>query len=113
MKKEIFIKGHGYEARATYEDGVIRVHKGSKIGFPTTAKFKRTKEAYKLREDAEIVKDGIVIKECSFNSPSTAAQFITGGSRNGYDTWKVEKGYSLGRYLEDEGVRIQNKVKKG
>lgn len=113
MKKEIFVKGRNYEASATYDDGIIIIHKGSKIGFPATAKFKRTKKAYALRENDEIVQNGIVIKECSFDSPSTAAQFITGGSRNGYDTWKIEKGYSLGQYLEDKGVRIQNKVKKG
>lgn len=112
MKQKVFIKGRGYEATATYEDGKMVVHKGSKIGVPTTAKFKRTKKAYALREDNEIVRDGVVIKECIFDSPSTAAQFITGGSRNGYDTWKVEKGYSLGKFLEDKGIRPQNKSRK-
>ena len=113
MKIEIFIKGRSYEASATYEDGIIRIHKGSKIGFPAKANFKKINKAYAFREDCKIVKDGIVIKECTFDSPSTAAQFITGGSRNGYDAWKIEKGYSLGKYLEDKGIRIQKKVKKG
>lgn len=113
MKQDIYIKGHGYEASATYEDGRVTVHKGSKLGYPATAKFKRTKQAYSLRDDDSIVENGIVIKACTFGSPSTAAQFITGGSRNGYDTWKVEKGYSLGQFLEDKGVRTQKKIKKG
>ena len=111
MKKEIFIKGRDYEANATYEDGIITIHKGSRIGFPATANFKRTKKAYTYREDHKIVKDGVVIKECTFDSPSTVAQFITGGSRNGFDTWKVEKGYSLGQFLEDNGIRTQKKKK--
>lgn len=113
MKQDVFIKGREYEAYATYESGKITVHKGSKLGFPRTAAFKRTKQAYSLRDDKSFVRDGIVIKDCVFNSPSTAAQFITGGSRNGYDTWKVKKGYPLGRFLEDNGLRIQNKSKKG
>ena len=112
MKQKVFLKGRGYEATATYEDGKMVVHKESKIGVPTTAKFKKTKKAYALREDNEIVRDGVVIKECIFDSPSTAAQFITGGSRNGYDTWKVKKGYSLGKFLEDKGIRTQNKGRK-
>ena len=113
MKQKVFLKGRGYEAIATYEDGKMTVHKGSKLGYPASANFKRSKQAYSLRDDNKIVNDGIVIKECTFDSPSTAAQFITGGSRNGYDTWKVEKGYSLGKFLEDKGIRAQNKVKEG
>ena len=111
MKKEIFIKGRDYEASATYEDGEITIHKGSKLRYPQSANFKRTKKAYTLRDNQDYVKNGVVINDCVFKSPSTAAQFITGGSRNGFDTWKVEKGYSLGQFLEDNGIRTQKKKK--
>ena len=109
MKKKVFLKGRGYEASGTYSDGKITVHKGSKLGYPSSANFKRNKIAYMLREDSSIVKDGVVINDCAFESPSTAAQFVTGGSRNGYDTWKVDKGVSIGKYLEDKGIRTQKK----
>ena len=46
-----------------------------------------------------------IIKECVFTSPSTAAQFVTGRSTNGYDTWKIEKKKNLGKYLEEHGLR--------
>ena len=105
MKEEIFITGRNYKASATYDDGRIVVHVGSQLNYPKTTDFKPNEKAYAARKDETLVRDGIVIKECVFDSPSTAAQFITGGSRNGYDTWKVKKGYSLGAFLQEQGVR--------
>ena len=105
MKQDLFIKGRGYEAFSTYEDGKVIVHVGSQLNYPKTCSFRKNTIAFAMREDPSIVKDGIVIKECEFDSPSTAAQFITGGSRNGYDTWKVRKGYSLGNYLQENDIR--------
>lgn len=105
MKEEIYITGRDYRASATYEDGRIIVHVGSQLNYPKTTAFKTNEIAYSARNDATKVKDGIVIEECVFDSPSTAAQFITGGSRNGYDTWKIRKGYSLGAFLQDQGIR--------
>lgn len=46
-----------------------------------------------------------ILKDCRFTSPSTAAQFVTGRSSNGYEVWKVEDGKSLGSYLKEIGVR--------
>ena len=72
---------------------------------------KECNERFYRRDNPDYVKNGVVINDCVFKSPSTAAQFITGGSRNGFDTWKVEKGYSLGQFLEDNGIRTQKKKK--
>ena len=105
MKQDLFIKGRGYEAFSTYEDGKVIVHVGSQLNYPKTFGFRKNERVFAIREDPSVVKGGIVIKECTFDSPSTAAQFITGGSRNGYDSWKVKKGYSLGDYLQDNGIR--------
>ena len=113
MKVEIIIRGRGYEAKATYHDGKVLVHKGSGLKFTDADGFKHNEQAFSMRENPEYVKDGIVIKECEFDSPSTAAQFITGGSRNGYDTWKIRKGYTLGEFLQDEGIRSRRTKKKG
>ena len=105
MKVDIQIKGRGYEASATYDDGKTIIHTGSQLNYPRTQNFKANMIAFSSREDPAFVRDGAVIKECTFDSPSTAAQFITGGSRNGYDTWKVSKGYSLGAFLKENGIR--------
>ncbi len=109
MEKKVFLKGRGYSAAGTFVDGKLIVHKGSTLGYPASANFKKSKLAYRLREDESIVKNGVVIKDYVFDSPSTAAQFITGGSRDGYITWKVDKGLYLGKYLEDKGIRTQKK----
>lgn len=111
MKKEIFIWGRDYAASATYEDGKVLIHKGSQLNYPDANGFKINNIALAIRENQEYVKDGVVVKDCVFDSPSTAAQFITGGSRNGYDTWKVEKKISLGDFLEKKGIRVRRRNK--
>ena len=109
MVIDVNMKGRSYSAFGTYEDGTITVHKGSTIGSPRKAGFKKSKQAYLYRENPAYVKDNTVRKDIQFASPSTAAQFVSGGSRNGYDTWFVKKGYSLGNYLEEKGIRISKK----
>lgn len=111
MKEEIYIHGRDYEATATYDDGKVIIHVGSQLKYTNANGFRHNEQAFSMRENKEFVKEGVVIKECIFESPSTAAQFITGGSRNGYDTWKLKKGYSLGQFLQDKGVR-ERKVRK-
>ena len=106
MTQDIFLSGRtGFYATATYEDGIITVHAGSTLGYPASAIHRKTTKAYELREDPRYVKNGKVVRKCVFESPSTAAQFITGGSRNGYDCWKVKRGYSLGQFLIDKGLK--------
>lgn len=112
MTKEIFITGRDYKATGLYVDGRIVVNKGSHIKYPTTNGFIPNESALSKRNDPKFVRDGIVIEECTFDSPSTAAQFVTGGSRNGYDTWKISKGYSLGQFLEEAGIRTRKTRKK-
>jgi hypothetical protein len=48
-----------------------------------------------LNDNNFVDENGIVLKDCSFNSPSTAAQFVTGSSRNGYLVWKTKDGKKL------------------
>ncbi len=105
MKQDVFMSGRDYEAKATYIDGKMIVYKGSQIKDTEVKDFKHSERAFALRKDKEYVQSGYVIKDCEFDSPSTAAQFISGGSRNGYDTWRVRKGYTLGQFLQDKGIR--------
>ena len=41
------------------------------------------------------IKDGILIEDIEFSSPSTAANFFTGGNVNGRDCWKTKEGKTL------------------
>lgn len=93
-------------ATAEYEGETITVLAGGKIN-PNFAKHIRGgKNAKAYRDNPEYVdENGNIIKKCRFTSPSTAAQFVTGQSMNGYKVWKVEKKVSLGQYLKDKGLR--------
>ena len=93
-------------AEGIYSDGIITVKKGGKINLDFAAHIRGGQSAKKYRENAEFVDtNGIILKDCTFNSPSTAAQFVTGRSTNGYEAWKVETKKSLGDYLKEKGLR--------
>lgn len=57
----------------------------------------------KCKENNEIV-DGRLIKNYLFNSPSYAAMFVLGMSRNGRTDWKTKNGITLKDLEEDEIV---------
>lgn len=100
---KIYLKGRNgvYDATAEYEDGKITVLKGSKIQMDFAEHIRGGRLAKKFRENNEYVDgNGVVIKDCEFNSASTAAQFVSGRSTNGLVAWKVEKKTSLKDYLE-------------
>lgn len=87
-------------AEATYDNGVVTVLKGSKINKASTYN-RMAADAVDSRNDTTIVDDrGIVLKDVSFNSPSTAAQFVTGRSSNGYIAWRPDDKMSLKEYLK-------------
>ncbi|MBU5465107.1 DUF4357 domain-containing protein [Anaerotignum sp. MSJ-24] len=93
-------------ATAEYDGKVMTVLAGGKINLDFAEHIRGGKLAKAYRENPEYVdKDGNIIKNCEFTSPSTAAQFVTGRSTNGYEAWKVEKKLSLGKYLKDKGLR--------
>ena len=56
--------------------------------------------AKRCRNDATIVDEtGITLKDCTFSSPSTAAQFIMESSINGWEAWHIDKKTSLKKYI--------------
>lgn len=100
---ELKSRSNAYAAEAIYEDGIITVRVGSKIQMDFASHIKGGKIAKGYRENPEYVdKEGIVIKECIFSSPSTAAQFVTGRSTNGLTAWKVDKKTTLKEYLSNQ-----------
>lgn len=93
-------------AEGIFEDGSITVLKGGKINLDFAAHIRGGNNAKKYRDNQEYVDlHGNILKDCQFSSPSTAAQFVTGRSTNGYEAWKVETKKSLGDYLKEKGLR--------
>ena len=89
-------------AEADYSNtGTVTVFKGSKIN-PVDSFPKMSSDALKARKDLSIVDaNGNVKKDVIFNSPSTAAQFVTGRSSNGYIAWRPDDKMSLKEYLKN------------
>ena len=78
----------------------IVVKSGAKIN-PINAFPQMSQELVALRGDSSVVsEDGILLKDMTFNSPSTAAQFVTGRSVNGYIAWRPNDEMSLKAFLD-------------
>ena len=93
-------------AEAIYEGETITVLPGGKISEDFASHIQGGRKAKSFRNNPEYVdSERSIIKECVFTSPSTAAQFVTGRSTNGYDAWKVENNKNLGNYLEEHVLR--------
>ena len=105
MKTEIFMHSNNndYEAKGSYNDGIVTVHAGSRISRSVATHIKKKSYVFLLREDSNIVdSDGIVLKECHFGAPSPAAQFVSGRMINGYIAWQVAKRLNLRKWLTQQ-----------
>lgn len=93
-------------AEGIYSETEFVVKKGGKIRREFAQHIVGGSVAKKYRDNPEYVDDnGNILKDCLFTSPSTAAQFVTGRSTNGYIAWKVEKKKNLKEYLREQGMR--------
>lgn len=107
MNQEIklyFKSNKGFFATAIYSNGKITVLKGSIISKEYSPKLKFAKMVSELRNinspDSAVNEEGIVTRDVTFSSPSTAAQFVSGNSTNGLLYWKDEFGVSLKNLLD-------------
>ena len=80
----------------TPESGELIVLKGSivSLSLSESKTFRGRKSIEKAREDT--IEGNAVIKDITFKSPSTAANYVTGGSSNGMRLWKTEEGIPIG-----------------
>ncbi|MEA4898705.1 MAG: DUF4357 domain-containing protein [Christensenellaceae bacterium] len=102
MSLEVYLtsKDQSYDAKGSYSEGTFIVKKGSKIRLAFAEHIRGGKKAKSFRDDPHVVdSDGIVLADCVFTSPSTAAQFVTGRSANGYMVWHIDKKTTLARSL--------------
>ncbi len=82
-----------FDAKATYKDGKVTVLKKSRINLGFSSAFKPSAIIMDTIKDPKIVgKDGILLKDITFNSLSTTATFVTGRVSNGMITWKTSDG---------------------
>ena len=110
---KVTISKPNFCATGEYSDGKLIVKEGSTINPSFATYIKGISMAKQYRENPEYVNcEWMVIKDCQFPSPTTAAQFVMGQSRDGYDAWKLESGESLGQHLEARGIRERKRRKK-
>lgn len=96
-KKEIYAEGE-YDPKTKK----MIVYKGSKLSkdIAHSATFRGAKSIEKYRTG--IVKNNVLTENISFKSSSTAANFVTGRSSNGFDVWKNKDGISLKELTKHE-----------
>lgn len=76
------------------------VLKGSNIK-PITVKSVPAK-TLKDRERSNLDDNFVLLEDTLFNSPSSAASFVTGYAINGKDAWRDEHGHSLNEIEKSE-----------
>ena len=108
MKIEIHFSlrdGSAY-ADGFYEGEKTIVRAGGKVSEHFATCIRGGTTAKRMRANPELVDSNrIILADCVFKSPSTAAQFVSGRSLSGYEAWKVDKKKSLGTYLKEQGLR--------
>ena len=99
----VFYVGRKYRTNAVGEydthTGRVTVLKGSVVS-ESIAAFKNTETVKKLREQY-VNEEGTLMQDVIFNSPSSAAMFVTGYSADGLLTWHVEKHKTLKTFLQE------------
>lgn len=88
-------------AEGFYEGGKITVVKGSRIYVDNATYMNLNTPVFAMRADRTIVDDqGIVLRDVVFDSPTTAAIFVTGRSVNGMIAWRPDDKVSLKEYMK-------------
>lgn len=110
MKIKLFASGKQYDVQGCYEGTSFTVLKGSKISGVTM---------YGLQRNALIkkscAKDGenfLLVKDVVFRAPTTAANFCTGRSVNGWNFWKDSSNRPLNAIVEHKVTKRPRKNKE-
>lgn len=103
-------KKRGIKGLLRVVDGKYVVLSGSIIDYDCPIHISNTK-GRRRREEA--MDRGVIVRNdagkytlkanCSFSSPSAAAEFVLGGSQNGKTEWVDESGCPLANWLEQQG----------
>ena len=98
---KIYYKNKKSEIIATgeYTENGVTIFKGSKLNYSKSI-VKLSKSIELSRNNCSLVKDGVLIKDISFNSLSSAGQFIAGYSVSGFLAWRDKNGKKLSEVLK-------------
>ena len=107
VKMVINSRSGSHHAEGVLENNVITVKKGSKICLKDS--YDAMPMAVRLmRHDISIVgKDGILKQDTKFDSPTAAAQFVTGRSVNGYIVWRPDNKTTLKKYIRNSIEKVE------
>lgn len=104
MKLYLIRKKNGISATGEYNPTTkqLTVLKGSRVSdfISYTEKFRGAGSIEINRINT--VKDSLVVKDITFKSSSTAANFVTGSSTNGLIAWKDKNGRTLKEITKDK-----------
>lgn len=96
-------KKNTHYAEGYYENGKVTVLKGSRVFLNNAAYMNGETTVFALRKDRALVDvEGVVLRDITFESPTTAAIFVTGRSVNGYIAWRPDDKMSLKAYITKE-----------
>ena len=102
MKIILKSKKNTHYAIANFENGKVTILKDSKICLPIAFE-KMSRDALEARNNSLIVdEEGLLLRNISFNSLTTAAQFVTGRSVNGHIAWRIDDKISLKEYYKQQ-----------
>lgn len=101
MKLYLNSRTGSHSAIAEYNKTGVKVLAGSQINmnlvYPKCPLF-----VIEKRDDRSIVSaEGKLLVDVTFDTPTSAAQFVTGRSANGYIVWRPDNKMSLKQYLEE------------
>ena len=85
-------------AKATVQNGKFIVQAGSDIAEGEATSI--TPSIKEIRQSPEYVKDGKLLQNISFDSPSLAAALVYGGATNGWHDWQTKDGVRIDAYRQ-------------
>ena len=96
-KHLFYVKGRGGDARGFYSTDGLTILKGSIIAPITVPYLQWREKREKLVKDYTTTEQGVLVltSDKTFSSPSAAAEFCTGTSKNGWTAWKDKEGNTL------------------
>ena len=90
-----YCEGKDYKAAAVKMGTEFMVLKGSKISENTTSSCPDSVKRAREKNSGVISSDFVMCDDIKFSSPSGAAAFVAGSSRNGYTEWHTADGILL------------------
>ena len=93
-------------AKMAIRNGKFVILKGSSV-YPSSDKYPRER---KIQEKhAECISEGKTIFDIEFESPSTAAEFVSGKAANGWRTWKSIDGQMIDDLISRDTLSLKEK----